>query len=215
MEFLGKDLCLPEWLQNRLASPYIPVQWKVVSAAWFPCVTGSVQGPKQPQAVVGHHWSVQHYNLLAESTRGTSTVGHLCSWLAKIFQVQDIWNECRHSRCLSKIPDSVKVLLFQHIQERLHKANPKVSPYSMEKITTSWGQEAVRRKQDKFEGIKLVEFFDHQFQEDILIWHIDTTIFLAHSELLWVETAAVPEQVKFREGAKALSEYLMFLLAVL
>lgn len=149
-------------------------------------------------------WSgrIGRYSLLAECTRRPSTLDRLFIWLASNFRLDDIWKEYKHSSCISELEKEAKEELFERIQKRLSGS------YSMNDITTLWGQEAVkrRRKGDKLKGIKL-DFFGREFQEDVLLWHIGTTIFLALSDHLDGNQQTV-------QAIEALSDYLMFLVAV-
>ncbi|KAG0524986.1 hypothetical protein BDA96_06G016600 [Sorghum bicolor] len=163
---------------------------------------------KDPNPTSRRMWSgrVGRYNLLAECTRRPSTMDHLFTWLASNFRMEDIWKEYQHSRCISELEREAKEELFERIQQRLSSGS---GSYSMKDITTLWGQEAVkrRRKGDKLKGIKL-EMFGREFQEDVLLWHLGTTIFFANSDQLDGN-----QQTTVR-AIEALSEYLMFLVAV-
>lgn len=123
--------------------------------------------------------------------------------------MEDIWKEYQHSRCISELERRAQKVLFERIQQRLSGSADR--RYSMEDITTLWGQEAVkrRRKRDKLKGIKL-GIFGREFQEDVLLWHIGTTIFLARSDRQLLKDKAD----KYLGAVEALSDYLMFLLAV-
>jgi hypothetical protein len=157
-------------------------------------------------------WSgrVGRYNLLAECTRRPSTLERLFTRLASIFRFEDIWREYQHSRCISELERQAKAELFKRIQQRL-SGRTEDGRYSMKDITTLWGQEAVKRskKGDKLKGIKL-EFFGREFQEDVLLWHVGTTVFLARSDRQLLKAKGD----KYLGAVEALSDYLMFLVAV-
>jgi hypothetical protein len=80
----------------------------------------------------------------------------------------------------------------------------------MRDIMTRWGQVAYTRRPSELGKLELS--FGHEFQEDTLVWHIGTTIFLsrAHRKQL-IEGK---EGTHMKLAIEALSEYLMFLVAV-
>ncbi|TVU07025.1 hypothetical protein EJB05_47064, partial [Eragrostis curvula] len=151
------------------------------------------------------------YNLLHECTRGRVDRGMegLCTMLTTIVGLEDTWNEYKHSRCLFQLPRDVKKLLFERIQRRLPSSSSiHGNPYTMKEITTQWGQVAVKRCRNMFEARNKPPYFGREFQEDILIWHIATCIFLWHGDHQQHINST------YFKAIEALSEYLMFLVAV-
>ncbi|GJN11772.1 hypothetical protein PR202_ga29991 [Eleusine coracana subsp. coracana] len=122
------------------------------------------------------------------------------------------------SRYLFLLPPQVKELLFQTILKRLpgHGSPPGKSPhdpYTMLEITTLWGDVAVKRRPEAFDDVDNTHIFGHEFQEDILVWHIATCIFLsacANQQRLTGQS----DQDQYVEAIEVLLEYLMFLVAL-
>ncbi|XP_015691365.2 uncharacterized protein LOC102713624 [Oryza brachyantha] len=101
------------------------------------------------------------------------------------------------------ISDHVKELVFGHIQNMLRSVDDKSYPASkLDSIRMTRGQLALRRH-----GLydDLVSSLGDEFQEGILTWHVATDIYLA------VSGRATP---RLTEAVRALSNYMMFLVAV-
>lgn len=92
-------------------------------------------------------------------------------------------------RYLSKLPPDVKRKLLEQVQGILRSAirNAQTRPnlqdgsYTMLDIRTSWGHKALRLSDPRlFEGLREDERpkFGDEFEEDVLVWHIATCIFL-------------------------------------
>ncbi|KAL6841126.1 hypothetical protein ACP4OV_029095 [Aristida adscensionis] len=101
---------------------------------------------------------------------------------------------------------SGKIGLIKEKLRLTNDSNPGDDAYTMKDITTSWGQKAYDRRPDILWDLELE--FGHEFQEDILVWHIGTCIFFWRRRK---HACIKDESVKVIE---ALSEYLMFLVAV-
>ncbi|KAI5001814.1 hypothetical protein ZWY2020_026464 [Hordeum vulgare] len=158
-------------------------------------------------------WSgkVGQYSLLHEGTRGISR----CSRAAKKIVLEDVWKEHQHSNTC-KLSEEVKQAVFTRVTEVLRSTYEEANMdgrYSMRDITTSWGQLTAKRyKEEHAKGDEEEEFhlaFGREFQEDILVWHIATKVFLVSDE-----QGKLYAGTKHARAIKALSEYLMFLVAV-
>ncbi|GJN19285.1 hypothetical protein PR202_gb06543 [Eleusine coracana subsp. coracana] len=154
-------------------------------------------------------WSgkIGRYNLLDECTRAPAgcKTGLWSRLLARV--------ESMEPRYLSPLPPNVKNMLFQRIRQRLPRSDSPPGklhgdPYTMKDITTLWGQEAVDRHVIDADDRPP---FGHEFQEDILVWHIGTSIFLACANQQFTTPG---DYGKYAKAIEALSEYLMFLLAM-
>uniref|UniRef100_A0A453D0A9 DUF4220 domain-containing protein n=1 Tax=Aegilops tauschii subsp. strangulata TaxID=200361 RepID=A0A453D0A9_AEGTS len=154
-------------------------------------------------------WSgtIGQYSLLHECTRTRD----MCGRAAKKVGLEEGWNEHRHSESEGiKLSEDVKRLVFKRVRKIL-KSTYEVdeddeAAYSMNDVTTFWGQAAAKRRRRKLRRFRLA--FGREFQEDILVWHIATQVFLTSDDgKLYAET-------KHAKAIKALSEYLMFLVAV-
>uniref|UniRef100_A0ACD5Y931 Uncharacterized protein n=1 Tax=Avena sativa TaxID=4498 RepID=A0ACD5Y931_AVESA len=91
--------------------------------------------------------TIGQYNLLHECTRKIGAWGRL----AKKIGLEHVWNEyyyC-HSRGYKLSPD-VKALLFERVRKILVSTyqNDKDGRYSMQDITTFWGQLTTKRRQE-------------------------------------------------------------------
>jgi hypothetical protein len=143
--------------------------------------------------------AVGQYNLLHEVTRDTTS---LRGRAAKKIELEE-------SRGV-ELSDDVKRLLFERVREILKStykdSKDRDASYSMNDITTYWGQDAARRRHKKLKRFRLG--FGREFQEDILVWHIGTQVFLSSID---GTNAAKTTRAK---AIKVLSEYLMFLVAV-
>ena len=154
-------------------------------------------------------WSgtIGQYSLLDVCTRDTT----LCGRAAKKIGLEEGWNEHRHSQGL-ELSEDVKRLVFKRVGKILNSTyedKGEDAAYSMNDITAFWGQAAAKRRQKKLRRFRLA--FGREFQEDILVWHIATQVFLmcggSNQSLIRGENAHA-------KAIKALSEYLMFLVAV-
>jgi hypothetical protein len=155
-------------------------------------------------------WSdtIGRFNMLQECTRTPGLTERLCRWLATNLGLEDASNEYRIWKCLSQLPQDVKGLVFERIKERLSGSKT----YFMKDIRAFWGQEAVKRRNNIFDGLML-PYFGHEFQEDILLWHIATTIYLCsgNQPQLISGANAAETQRNHVKAIEMLSEYLMFL----
>ncbi|XP_044967831.1 uncharacterized protein LOC123427780 [Hordeum vulgare subsp. vulgare] len=155
-------------------------------------------------------WSgtIGQYSLLHECTRDTTT---LCGRAAKKIGLEEGWNKHRHSESEGlKLSEDVKTLVFKRVQKILKSTyeadKDEDAAYTMNDVTAFWGQAAAKRRRGKLRRFRLA--FGREFQEDILVWHIATQVFLASDDgKLYAET-------KHAKAIKALSEYLMFLVAM-
>jgi hypothetical protein len=144
-------------------------------------------------------WSgtVGQYSLLHECTRDrTSLRGRATKKI-----------ELEESRGV-ELSEDIRRLLFERVRKILkstYEASKDRDAYSMNDITTFWGQAAARRRHKALKRVRLG--FGREFQEDILAWHIGTQVFLS--------TIDGGNAAKAHAKAiKVLSEYLMFLVAV-
>ncbi|CAN6247754.1 unnamed protein product [Urochloa humidicola] len=155
-------------------------------------------------------WSntVGRFNMLQECTRTPGLLKRLCGVLATFLGLADVSKEYRIWKCLSQLPPGVKELVFERIKKRLSGTNA----YSMKDIRALWGKEAVNRRKKVFDGLVL-PYFGNEFQEDILLWHIATTIYLwsGNQQQLIRGANAATTQLKHVKAIEVLSEYLMFL----
>ncbi|XP_037479396.1 uncharacterized protein LOC119356534 isoform X1 [Triticum dicoccoides] len=157
-------------------------------------------------------WSgtIGQYSLLHECTR-TCDTRTLCGRAAKKIGLEEGWNEHRHSESEGlKLSEDVKRLVFERVRTILKSTyevdKDEEAAYSMNDVTTFWGQVAAKMCRRKLRRFRLA--FGREFQEDILVWHIATQVFLTSDDgKLYAET-------KHAKAIKALSEYLMFLVAV-
>ncbi|KAE8768316.1 hypothetical protein D1007_60242 [Hordeum vulgare] len=123
---------------------------------------------------------------------------------------------CRGYQHLSghKLSDDVKWMVFRRVKKILRstyeKADKDEDAYSMKDITTSWGQLAVKRRPENLRNFHLA--FGREFQEDILVWHIATQIFL----VFWKDQSVFHDkkELAHANAINVLSQYLMFLVAV-
>lgn len=84
--------------------------------------------------------------------------------------------------------------------------------YFMKHITMSWGQETAKRRQDKLKRFTLA--FGHEFQEDILVWHIATQVFLVRRGSDQSLIRHDKNAAAHFKAIKVQSQYMMFLVAV-
>uniref|UniRef100_A0ACD5YM24 Uncharacterized protein n=1 Tax=Avena sativa TaxID=4498 RepID=A0ACD5YM24_AVESA len=157
-------------------------------------------------------WSgtVGQHNLLRQCTRDTSTIR------SKMAGSKDEGHLV--------LSHDVKALVFKRVRRILKSTYDEEdddSCYTMSDITTSWGQAATKRRHRKLRRYSLA--FGREFQEDILVWHIATQVFLSCSRDKRPPATSTSTAKNAREDrlaavhAKAintLSEYLMFLVAV-
>ncbi|CAM0145565.1 unnamed protein product [Urochloa decumbens] len=152
--------------------------------------------------------TIGQFNLLQDCTRAPGSMACLCSWLATKVGLEEAWDEFRFWRCLSELPEDVKELLFERITQRL-----KHETADMKDIGAQWGQGAVKRRRMKIFHGQDLPFFGREFQEDILLWHIGTAIYLwsgCHQQQLIMGANA--ETTTLLKAIMAVSEYLMFLI---
>ncbi|GJN12353.1 hypothetical protein PR202_ga30624 [Eleusine coracana subsp. coracana] len=160
--------------------------------------------------------TIGRYNMLHECTRdrGGRWVTDLCTTLATTIGLEDTWNEFQHSRCLFELPKHVKELVFERIKQRFlssKSAHDDRDAYSMKDITTLWGDKAFKRRPSELQmEVDFEVKFGREFQEDILVWHIGTCIFLSCADQQLINK----EETGMKPAIEALSEYLMFLVAV-
>uniref|UniRef100_A0ACD5XJS2 Uncharacterized protein n=1 Tax=Avena sativa TaxID=4498 RepID=A0ACD5XJS2_AVESA len=157
-------------------------------------------------------WSgtVGQHNLLGQCTRDTSTIR------SKMAGSKDEGHLV--------LSHDVKALVFKRVRRILKSTYDEEdddSCYTMSDITTSWGQAATKRRHRKLRRYSLA--FGREFQEDILVWHIATQVFLSCSRDKRPPAASTSTAKNAREdrlaavrakAINALSEYLMFLVAV-
>lgn len=213
------------WLLRALGSTWTHTFLKARPQCWlhhhvlcsgrwrrFRRVVVSLEYLMAPSSSAYRMWSgtIGQYCLLQECTRDTS----LCGRAAKKIGLEKGWNEQYHSEGL-KLSEDVKRLVFERLGKILKSTyvdKDGYAPYSMEDITTCWGQAAARRRQNKLRRFRLA--FGREFQEDVLVWHIATQVFLmcggSDQSLIHGKNAATTHA----KAIKALSEYLMFLVAV-
>jgi hypothetical protein len=147
-------------------------------------------------------------DLLLECTRAPGCMARL--WTS-IFGEDVVWSDYRSWKSSSELPEELRELLFGRIKERFEVAAP--GAYAMKDIRALWGQEAVRRRKQTFHGINL-DFFGNVFQEDILLWHIATTIYLySNDQQQHIRQRAEDVTRQRVDVIEAVSEYLMFLAA--
>ncbi|KAF7006310.1 hypothetical protein CFC21_021357 [Triticum aestivum] len=188
-------LCSGRWLQLR----HFVVSLDVRRLR----LTGS---PRSASSYRRWSGTIGKYSLLQECTRKIS----VCGKAAKVIGLGDIWKEYQHSRGGRKLSDDVKEAAFTRVREvlRLTYEKYKDGIYSMRDITTSWGQvtKEIYTKKNvlKAEQKEVMLGFGREFQEDILVWHIATKIFLVHAK----------KKGTLADAIVALSEHLMFLMAV-
>ncbi|KAI4962941.1 hypothetical protein ZWY2020_020608 [Hordeum vulgare] len=104
------------------------------------------------------------------------------------------------------------------IRDKILKLTYEVEdgPYTTEGIMTFWGRLTAKRYKVKHtphgEKPKFILAFGREFQEDILVWHIATKIFLVccSDELVTRDVKSVTHA----QAIDAMSEHLMFLMAV-
>nr|XP_020161724.3 uncharacterized protein LOC109747038 isoform X2 [Aegilops tauschii subsp. strangulata] len=165
--------------------------------------------PRSPSSYRRWSGKVGQYSLLREVTREMS----LCGKAAKKIGLENVWKEYQHSNT-HKLSHEVKEAIFTRVTKVLRltyqEANKhKNVGYSMTNITTNWGQVTAKRFASKSEEKTVHLAFGREFQEDILVWHIATQVFLMCGSLLHGKHSGA-----HANAIKALSDYLMFLVAV-
>ncbi|KAJ1267266.1 hypothetical protein BS78_07G043900 [Paspalum vaginatum] len=178
-------------------------------------------------------WSgvVGRYNLLRECT-ATTTRRHPAA--SSSSSSSPFCRRLEETRYLSQLPPDAKELLFERVQQILPTPNnpppdrPGVATYYMEAITNKWGHQALDKdKALVFPGIPDDELpkFGKEFEQDILVWHIATCIFLSRKPVMELAAAAakcsssssrreqIRSSLRLVAAIKAMSEYLMFLVA--
>ncbi|CAO2189911.1 unnamed protein product [Urochloa humidicola] len=149
-------------------------------------------------------WSgtIGRYNLLDECT--TVRRRPWCLWLATKAGLEE-------TRYLSELDEGVKELLFKRVQRIVPTADNPSHPdgaYTMVRITTRWGQEALKRGKRLFTWNEQ-PISGREFEQDVLAWHIATRIFLPR-----IARRIPAEYLAHVEAIEVMSEYLMFLVAV-
>jgi hypothetical protein len=176
---------------------------------WFRCIVLSLD-PTNRLLARERRWSgrIGRYNLLYECTRARDSC--LWSWILDKIGWED-------SSYLTQLPSEVMEMLFRRTRERLpvrrhhDSSDPEELPYTMKDITTLWGQAAVKRRRPHVFDEDDQPFFGREFQEDILAWHIGTTIFLACADQQLIHQ---DDHGEYAEAIEVLSEYLMYLVAL-
>uniref|UniRef100_A0ACD5WKP0 Uncharacterized protein n=1 Tax=Avena sativa TaxID=4498 RepID=A0ACD5WKP0_AVESA len=203
------------WMHAFLQSTWLRIKWHRLRSVIVSLDLGRLRLGAPPASESSYRmWSgtVGQYNLLHECTQKIGAWGRL----AKKIGLEDVWNEYYyyHSRGCKLSPD-VKALLFERVRKILVSTykKDKDGSYSMQDINTFWGQLTTRRRQENLKEICLA--FGGEFQEDILVWHIATQIFLSrggsdHQSLFSHDKNAALHA----KAIKALSEHLMFLATV-
>ncbi|XP_073362816.1 uncharacterized protein [Aegilops tauschii subsp. strangulata] len=169
------------------------------------CLTGP---PRSPSSYRRWSGTIGQYNLLQECTR---KIG-VCSRAAKAIGVEDVWNEYQHSKG-HKFSRDVKRVVFTRVNKVLRSTyeDDKDGRYSMENITMFWGQLTTKMRPKELKRFRLA--FGREFQEDILVWHIATQIFLvcrSDEQLVIHDKNAVTHA----KAIEAMSQHLMFLTVV-
>jgi hypothetical protein len=182
-------LCSGRW--SRFRSVFVGVSFKLVT----------------PRSRSGYRlWlgTVGQYCLLQECTSNTNG---LFGRAAKKIGQEDAWNKLYHSESL-ELSEDTKKLVFERLGKILKStyANKDGNASStMKDIITSWGQAATKNRPKVLETFDLA--FGHEFQEDILVWHIATQVFLscgnAQSRVCFSKAS------HFAEAIRTLSEYLI------
>ncbi|TVU03459.1 hypothetical protein EJB05_51010, partial [Eragrostis curvula] len=144
--------------------------------------------------------SVGQYDLLDLSTRDQTDLRNI---IAKAIGLENWWNKMHYSWTLV-LSEDVKKLVFQRVWQILKStyANNQRDAYSMMDVMRSWGQKAVKSRHEKLQGLDLP--FGREFQEDLLVWHIGTEIFLWCSDQQHMSSP-------YSKTIKMLSKYMMFL----
>ncbi|KAF8728755.1 hypothetical protein HU200_018033 [Digitaria exilis] len=152
-------------------------------------------------------WSgtIGRYNLLHECTTSSSRCGRSCQccrWLATKTD----------TRYLSELPETANKLLFKRIRRILPTGHRDDDAYTMVDITTCWGQEALRRGEaEELFGNDVTPMCAREFEEDVLMWHVATCIYLSRARVRKLPNSSPTG--RHVEAIKAMSEYLMFLVA--
>ncbi|CAL5009879.1 unnamed protein product [Urochloa decumbens] len=148
-------------------------------------------------------WSgtIGRYNLLHECTVRRRP---WCLWLATKAGLEE-------TRYLSGLLEGVKELLFERVLRIVPRADnpshPQSGAYTMVDITTCWGQEALRRDRYLFRGGGL-PVLAREFEQDVLAWHIATTIFLSRTMVRNLPKSSASGALV--AAIETMSEYLMF-----
>ncbi|XBI87500.1 hypothetical protein VPH35_025580 [Triticum aestivum] len=184
------------WLRRVMVSVSLALH---TAGRLFQCRTG----PPPASLSSYRRWSgtVGKLSLLHECTRKSGA----CGTAAKAIGLKKVWNE-------HKLSHPVKALVFNRVQKILrstYEEGEEYGSYSRMDITTYWGQVTTRKRHEKLKGVHLA--FGHEFQEDILVWHIATKLFLVcrNESAIHEENAAT-----HAKAIEAMSEHLMFLMVV-
>jgi hypothetical protein len=180
-------------------------------------------------------WSgtIGRYHLLDECTATPRTRPE---WWPVSMPGDDRPKELRY---LCKLPQCVKIVLFQRVTEILQEAiihtptkknrvgqekndeeeqEKKKKMYTRVDIRTSWGHKALDRAPGdvKFklqpsdtDKDKYKYLFGEEFEEDVLLWHIATNMVLALADIRHGQKSRIQAW-----AIEVMSEYMMFLVAV-
>uniref|UniRef100_A0ACD5VEY1 Uncharacterized protein n=1 Tax=Avena sativa TaxID=4498 RepID=A0ACD5VEY1_AVESA len=171
----------------------------------------------------GWSGSIGQFNLLHFCTRDKT---ELRSRLARMIGLQDWWNKWQHSETLV-ISEDVKELVFEHVWhlvKKIHLPSAKdevdFTPYKNvveEAIVkmphvSEWAgfrpelyDDTARRRKKLDDALN----FSVELQEMILTWHVFTDVFLSY-----IVTPLASSSSAYPKAIKALSNYMVFLLAV-
>ncbi|KAJ1267142.1 hypothetical protein BS78_07G033800 [Paspalum vaginatum] len=203
-------LCAGRWrCLHRAAMYYLDPLWRFSTA---------------PDPISYRRWSgvIGRYNLLHEctATARRGACSSFCHRLATKFGLEE-------ARYLCELPPEVSKLVFERVQQILpttpkskndpHHPAGADDTYSMAAITTSWGQEALEKAKAArlFPGIPDGELpkFGKEFEQDVLAWHIATSVFLSRAKVGKVAKSSSSTHGGHVLAIEAMSEYLMFLVA--
>jgi len=125
------------------------------------------------------------------------------------------WDKQQSSGSTLVLSKEVRELLFQRIRHSLESAYSTPSPdIARAEETTAvvvFSPEGYKSTVHRRVGLHRTLRFGAEFQEDILIWHIATDIILLD---ISTQNAASPTTRVKAKAVKAVSEYMMFLIAV-
>ncbi|CAL5010012.1 unnamed protein product [Urochloa decumbens] len=190
--FRHKALCSGKWRQLHRAVVYLDPLWLLSLGTADP--------------VRYRRWSgtIGRYNLLRECTTDPVRYRRCCRRLAAKIGLEETWY-------LTQLPKGVKKLLFERIRRILPTPdNHDGGAYTMVDITTCWGQETLRRaEKEELFAEDLPPKCAREFEEDVLMWHIATCIFLSRAMVRKLAAAGSSHA----QAIEAMSEYLVFLVA--
>nr|CAB3482046.1 unnamed protein product [Digitaria exilis] len=151
-------------------------------------------------------WSgtIGRYNLLQECSNVRLRRHPWCRCLVTKIGLEE-------TEYLSEISEGVKKLLFERVKRILPTDNNRSGDaYTRDAIKSCWGQEALRRRKQKLFRWNEEPIFGREFEQDVIVWHIATCIFLECPMVTKVKLEKTSPHVAVIE---AMSEYLMFLVA--